>query len=500
MNPPVDLLLKYVKQSYADQALQGLKSRQFLINQLLEKAKWPTDGWDEATIEMFLQTLSAMDSNNFLNSVSAGEREARIISSIVSRRHMRMGHGIGRSGDLTEIQPKAIGSSIMNQITNKLALDVLRTTGVRNTKSCFVTPTATGMSLVLCFLTLRHERPKAKYILWPRIDQKSCFKSIMTAGFEPIIIENKICGDALVTDVELISRIIDEKGSESILCIFSTTSCFAPRHPDDLLGISKLCHVKSVPHVVNNAYGVQSSKCMHMIQEASDDSKGFRIDVFVQSTDKNFLVPVGGSIIAGFNESFVSKISSMYPGRGSSTPSMDLLVTLLNLGVSGYSKLLQERKSQLEYLKTQLKTITESFGERILLTKDNTISVGITLDTLPSDLRTKLGSMLFIRGVSGARVVNVSDGSDNNPSLNKIISGYQFKNWGSHSNTYPHSYLTVAASIGMTKSDVDTFIRKFSSVMSSLKSNGVPKSLNGLSLNGDTHQTDGDDDVNTNCD
>lgn len=48
--------------------------------------------------------------------------------------------------------------------------------------NCFVVPMATGMSLTLCFLTLRHKRPKAKYIIWPRIDQKSCFKSMITAG------------------------------------------------------------------------------------------------------------------------------------------------------------------------------------------------------------------------------------------------------------------------------------------------------------------------------
>lgn len=41
---------------------------------------------------------------------------------------------------------------------------------------------ATGMALVLCLLTLRQERAKAKYVLWPRIDQKSCFKAIATAG------------------------------------------------------------------------------------------------------------------------------------------------------------------------------------------------------------------------------------------------------------------------------------------------------------------------------
>lgn len=56
--------------------------------------------------------------------------------------------------------------------------------GVRSVANCFVVPMATGMSLTLCFLTLRHRRPKARYIIWPRIDQKSCFKAMITAGLE----------------------------------------------------------------------------------------------------------------------------------------------------------------------------------------------------------------------------------------------------------------------------------------------------------------------------
>lgn len=40
-----------------------------------------------------------------------------------------------------------------------------------------------------------------------------------------------------------------------------------------------------------------------------------RVDAFVQSTDKNLLVPVGGAIIAGFDKGFVERISKMYPGK-----------------------------------------------------------------------------------------------------------------------------------------------------------------------------------------
>lgn len=39
-----------------------------------------------------------------------------------------------------------------------------------------------------------------------------------------------------------------------------------------------------------------------------------RIDAFVQSLDKNFMVPVGGAIIAGFDEDFIKEISKTYPG------------------------------------------------------------------------------------------------------------------------------------------------------------------------------------------
>ena len=43
-------------------------------------------------------------------------------------------------------------------------------------------PVATGMALLMVLLTLKQRRPQAKYVVWPRIDQKSCFKSIISAG------------------------------------------------------------------------------------------------------------------------------------------------------------------------------------------------------------------------------------------------------------------------------------------------------------------------------
>lgn len=50
-----------------------------------------------------------MDSNNFLHNIGVGEREGRVACPMVARRHYRLAHGIGRSGDIAAQQPKACG-------------------------------------------------------------------------------------------------------------------------------------------------------------------------------------------------------------------------------------------------------------------------------------------------------------------------------------------------------------------------------------------------------
>ena len=39
-----------------------------------------------------------------------------------------------------------------------------------------------------------------------------------------------------------------------------------------------------------------------------------QVDAFVQSTDKNFMVPVGGSIVASSSPDFIKQVSQIYPG------------------------------------------------------------------------------------------------------------------------------------------------------------------------------------------
>ncbi|XP_010902955.2 O-phosphoseryl-tRNA(Sec) selenium transferase [Esox lucius] len=478
----ISICEKIVSPSYVRQGSQARRSHEQLIRMLLEQGKCPEEGWSESTIELFLNELAVMDSNNFLGNCGVGEREGRVASSLVARRHYRLIHGIGRSGDIAAIQPKAAGSSLLNKLTNSVVLDVLKLSGVRSVASCFVVPMATGMSLTLCFLTLRLKRPKASYIIWPRIDQKSCFKAMITAGFEPVVVENVLEGDELRTDLEAVERKVEELGSENILCVHSTTSCFAPRVPDRLEELAIMCAKYDIPHVVNNAYGVQSSKCMHLIQQGA---RVGRIDAFVQSLDKNFMVPVGGAIIAGFNESFIQEISRMYPGRASASPSLDVLITLLTLGASGYKKLLAERKEMYTYLAQELNRLAEAHGEKLLHTPHNPISLAMSLDGLQAQCDkavTQLGSMLFTRQVSGARVVALGN--------EQIVSGHTFSGFMSHSESYPCPYLNAASAVGITRDDVTLCIKRLDKCLKSLRKESSARSSSPLPLTGQGENED----------
>ncbi len=66
----------------------------------------------------------------FTGNVGVGEREARIASRLVAKRHYHLGHGIGRSGDISEVQPKAAGSSLISKLTNSFVMDVIKSSGM----------------------------------------------------------------------------------------------------------------------------------------------------------------------------------------------------------------------------------------------------------------------------------------------------------------------------------------------------------------------------------
>jgi O-phospho-L-seryl-tRNASec:L-selenocysteinyl-tRNA synthase len=50
-----------------------------------------------------MDKIALMDSNNYEGNTGVGEREGRIFSSIVRAKNFGLGHGIGRSGDVSAL-------------------------------------------------------------------------------------------------------------------------------------------------------------------------------------------------------------------------------------------------------------------------------------------------------------------------------------------------------------------------------------------------------------
>ncbi|ETN81726.1 putative O-phosphoseryl-tRNA(Sec) selenium transferase [Necator americanus] len=148
------------------------------------------------------------------------------------------------------------------------------------------------MALSLCMGSWRKLRPKAKYVLWCRVDQKSCFKAILHAGYEPIIVDPVREGDALMTDVETLNRILEQRGEE-ILCVLSTTSCFAPRSPDSLEAISGICQHTDMRRVGKEHFYSRRRKCCGEPKRyVLDDSLRYYLNNVPDSVGHNIKVPV----------------------------------------------------------------------------------------------------------------------------------------------------------------------------------------------------------------
>jgi O-phospho-L-seryl-tRNASec:L-selenocysteinyl-tRNA synthase len=136
------------------------------------------------------------------------------------------------------------------------------------------------------------------------------------------------------------------------------------------------------------------------------------------------------------------------------------------MGLNGYKRLLQDRNDMLKTFPSTLEAVATRYGERLLICPSNTISFGITLDTLarPQDTSetneqyvqsverdiSSFGAMLFSRCVSGTRVVPKAQ--------KKIMSGEQFVGFGSSTNNYHSAYMTAACAIGVSKTEIDEFL------------------------------------------
>ena len=527
---------------------------------LLYHQQVPKHGWSDYSIQYFLQTLSSLDTNikvpisqqqqqqphESQRWVGVGEREGKVYSSLVLQRHFGYTHGMGRSGNLFDPQPKAVGSTILTQLTNQLLYDIIvrggshinpcTTTGSNNAKQkqpqqhprSIILPSCTGMSIALVLQTLRHKHlqsqrrrlklqptvvlPNKDIVLWSRIDQKSCYKAIVAAGLQCIVIPTRIDQDAVVTDIAALERAIQTYTPARILAVITTTSCFAPRVPDQVDVVAKLiqqynnninnnCHMqeglnehgiddddddadKHMYHVINHAYGLQCSKTGKLLTRAMTIGQ---VDAIVCSLDKNFLVPVSGSVVLSPHSLTIQQIGKIYAGRASASHIIDICATLLSMGLTGYQQLHQQRQNvRLPQFVAQFQTMATKYNERLLVCPTNTISFAMTLDHLvrphrsvsnvvdgdddndhapclpdPSETEeeylksierdlTQLGAMLFHRCISGTRVVARN--------IQQTLGDEDvFDGFGSSTNHYPHAYITAACAFGLNEMEVNEF-------------------------------------------
>ena len=98
---------------------------------------------------------------------------------------------VGRSGDVVANQPKAAGSSLILQLTRYLVVSAFKELNYEFVNNVLVLPLATGMAISLGLLMLAHKHPEKKYVIWSRIDQKTCLKAIDTANLIPVVVELK---------------------------------------------------------------------------------------------------------------------------------------------------------------------------------------------------------------------------------------------------------------------------------------------------------------------
>ncbi|MHA1721127.1 MAG: O-phosphoseryl-tRNA(Sec) selenium transferase [Promethearchaeota archaeon] len=408
------------------------------IIELFQQRKIPEKGWSVFQIRLLLETLSNLDSDKDPGSIRIGEREGRISSDLLRELSGGFCHGVGRSGELTAPQPKAAGASLMQNLTNKITLSLIKSLGLPNLKAVLTVPFGTGMGIGMAIRGALnyhkidlHEKP---LVLMTQIDHKSPKKGIEYIGGITEIIPGKFgknyyAKEGVFTDIEDIKRIF-KSNSNKFCAIVSSTCFFAPRVPDNIKEIAKFAKEKGIIHIINNAYGLQSPSLLKIIRQSIDAG---RVDAIIQSTDKNFLTPVGGAIISSPNANLINAISQCYAGRASAAPVVQLLVSLLKMGKKGYLSKIEVQKQNRVILEESLKKVAEKINEHVIDCK-NPVSCAMSLSNLNPKRIQDLGGILYNLRVTGPRIINI------------------YKNtFGSCTNEIKWPYLVMNAAIGVKK-------------------------------------------------
>ncbi|UCD96126.1 MAG: O-phosphoseryl-tRNA(Sec) selenium transferase [Candidatus Bathyarchaeota archaeon] len=433
------LLQNTIPDHILNRSMLVLRTKLKPIRLLLEQRRLPETGWEDDLIQFFLTLLSWMDTDKDREGARIGEREGRVAAPVVSDLASGYCHGVGRSGSLRAPQPKAGGASIAHFFADKLALDMLRRCGVPNYESAAVLPLATGMAIGLAATVAREETGK-RGVVYPRVDHKSPMKGLLLSGMKVKTVESVVFGDAVRIPVAKVAEALDEETA----AVVSTTTFFPPRESDDVKAIAKLAEDEGVFHIINNAYGVQSRQIMNQIQGAIDAG---RVDIVVQSTDKNFLTPVGGSIVASPSFESVEHVAQIYAGRASAAPIIQFLAAVLSTGFTGYETLRDKQEENRKLLQTKLKRTAERHGERVLKV-DNPIAAAMTLQNHNAK---EVGFNLYSSRVTGPRVLEKTD-------------------FGVCCERYHSPYITMNAAIGSTESDILQAIRRLAKVLKESKS------------------------------
>lgn len=429
-----------IPENMLERGITVLESQLDPLHILFEQRRVPEEGWNDHQIKFLLTILSMMDTDKDHQAARVGEREARVASPLVSELAADFCHGVGRGGEIFAAQPKAPGASIMYTIANILASDAIRKFGAPNLKHALLLPLPTGMSIGLTISAMRQKKKrKGKYVVHPQIDHKSPLKAIELIGLELKIIEGELKGDAVIVTPERVEEAIDDE----TVAILSTTTFFPPREPDDVKEIAKIAQEKDIPHVINNAYGIQSREIMKRIRSAVDAG---RVDAVVQSTDKNFLTPVGGAIVAAPKQETLGAISEQYAGRATAAPVTQFLAAILALGIKNYENLRNEQEKNREYLEESLKKIAEEYGERVL-NVFNPIACAMSITNRDPQ---KVGGALYNLRVTGPRALGPMD-------------------YGSCCKRYSTAYITMNAAIGTRLEDIKRAVQKLEEALKQVR-------------------------------
>ncbi len=426
-----------IPKSILDRGLTVLGTEYRPIKLLFEQRRIPEEGWKDSQIELLLNLLSTMDTDKDSKAVRLGEREGRVASPAISRLAAGFHHGVGRSGDLAQAQPKAAGGSLMYFFANKLATDAIKRFGAPNVKKALVFPLATGMTLALALCAAR-DLTKRREVVYPQVDHNTPLKAIQLAGLQERIVQGAVNEEAVNVPVEEVEKAVNENTA----AILSTTTFFPPREPDRIKDIARIAKEKNVPHIINNAYGVQSREIMKLVRGAIDAG---RVDAIIQSTDKNFLTPVGGAIVASPDEEFLDALAGVYAGRATAAPIAQFLAAMLSVGLLGYEKLRTQQEENRKLLESSLGEVAERHRQRVLNVY-NPISVAMTLEGRNAK---KIGKALYTARVNGARALEKTD-------------------FGVCCSQYISSYINFDAGIGMQKQEIIVAMERLDAVLKSV--------------------------------